>query len=222
MPTIRGRVRRPGPRQNAPAAGRKRRHGTGKAFVPPLTISRPEFITGGIDADFRNVIYAMVLGLQRLMACREAFGSHLGLTGSQFAVLIGTAYRQGRDGVTIKDLSDHVLLAATHVTTEVGRLMRKGLLVKRPNSQDRRSVLVCLTARGEAAVRAVTPVVRDVNDILFAGIGARELQAAGRVLKMVALNSDAALEHTRAPRRGERPRRRSVQRAGGAAGSAQS
>jgi hypothetical protein len=106
MPAIRGRVGRGvGPGERAPRA--KGQRGTASGFVPPVTISRPEFIAGGVGEDYRGVIYAMVLALQRLIACRETFGLHLGLTGSQFAVLIGTAYRQGRGGVTIKDLSDH-------------------------------------------------------------------------------------------------------------------
>lgn len=174
---------------------------SGADFVPPLTISRREFVAGGVDEEFRNIIYGMVLGLQRLAACRDAFGIQLGLTGSQFAVLIGVAYRQGSDGVAIKDLADHVLLAATHVTTEVGRLARKGLLAKRANNSDRRSVLVCLTPRGEAAVQAVAPVVRAVNDILFRDVEVPDLKTAGRVLRQVARNGDDALPLARASAR---------------------
>ena len=48
-------------------------------------------------------------------------------------VLIGAAYAQGRDGVSIRSLADHIQLAPTHVTTEVGRLIRKGLLMKKIN-----------------------------------------------------------------------------------------
>ncbi len=207
MPTVATRNRRS---RRADGADARRRGKPGAAgsepFVPELTTSRREFIVDGRDENFRDIIYAMVLGLQRLAACREAFGSYLGLTGSQFAVLIGAAYRQGRNGVTIKELSNHVLLAATHVTTEVKRLMRKNLLAKRPNRDDGRSVLVYLTPRGEAAVRAVTPVVRAVNDALFAGIAARELAIAGRVLKAVGRNGEDALARARLLRR-ERRRR---------------
>lgn len=207
MPTVATRNRRS---RRADGADARRQGKPGAAesepFVPELTTSRREFIVDGRDENFRDIIYAMVLGLQRLAACREAFGSYLGLTGSQFAVLIGAAYRQGRNGVTIKELSNHVLLAATHVTTEVKRLMRKNLLAKRPNRDDGRSVLVYLTPRGEAAVRAVTPVVRAVNDALFAGIAARELAIAGRVLKAVGRNGEDALARARLLRR-ERRRR---------------
>lgn len=156
-------------------------------FRPPLTISRGDFLRSGRDDHFRETIYILVRGLERLIACREAFGRHLGLTASQFTVLVGTAYRQGDQGVTIRDLAAHISLAQTHVTTEVGRLIRRGLLVKRPNAADGRSVLVSLTSEGETAVEAVSPLVREVNDILFEGISAQDMEAArGFMLKLLA------------------------------------
>src|ERR1700704_5779078 len=99
-------------------------------FAPPLTASHGELLTAGTDVAFRQSLYLMVLAFSRLQTCREAFGRALGLTGTQFAVLIGTAYQQGRDGVSIRSLADHIQLAPTHVTTEVGRLIGKGLLGK--------------------------------------------------------------------------------------------
>lgn len=151
--------------------------GEGGAYRPPVTISRSDFLRDDDDTRFRESIYVLVQALGRLQVCREAFGRRLGLSASQFAVLIGTAYRQGDSGVTIRDLADHVALASTHVTTEVGRMIRLGLLVKRPNTRDRRSVLVTLTPRGERAVDEVVPFIRRVNDLLFEGITAEELEA---------------------------------------------
>jgi DNA-binding MarR family transcriptional regulator len=139
----------------------------------------------------------MVLAFGRLISCREAFGRALALTGSQFAVLIGTAYAQGRDGVSIRALADHIQLAPTHVTTEVGRLIRKGLLVKTMNQRDRRGVLVTLSPRGETAVRQVAPFLRRVNDLLFQGVGAKDFAAISRFLHGFALNSEHALGEIR-------------------------
>ena len=108
----------------------------------PHTVSHSALLSNGGDEPFRQTLYFMVLAFSRLQTCREAFGRAMSLTGSQFAVLIGTAYRQQVAGVSIRALADHVQLAPTHVTTEVGRLIRKGLLTKRINTQDRRGVLV--------------------------------------------------------------------------------
>ena len=167
------------------------------SYVPPPTISRREFVSGGIDERFRDIVYAMVAGLDSLMACRTLFGKAAGVTGSQFAVLFGVAYRQGTDGVTIRQLADHVRLAQPHVTTEVGRLIRAGFLVKKPHPSDGRSVLVFLSERGRAAVSQLAPTIRRTNDRLFADIGSAELEQVGRVMKTLATNAEAALAELR-------------------------
>src|SRR5262245_47063098 len=172
---------------------RKQEAGDRAGFVPPLTVTHGTLLEGGSDLAFRDTLYLMFLSFGRLQVCREAFGRAIGLTGSQYAVLIGTAYRQGGDGVSIRTLAEHIQLAPTHVTTEVGRLIRKGLLVKKVNTQDRRGVLVRLSARGEAEISRVTPLVRQINDLLFANISRREFAAVSHFLATVAGNNERAL-----------------------------
>jgi DNA-binding MarR family transcriptional regulator len=169
----------------------------GKEFVPPATVSLAAMLVGGSDVSFREALYRMVFAFSRLVSCREAFGRHLSLTASQFIVLIGTAYRQGHEGVTIRSLADHTQLAATHVTTEVGRLMAKGLLTKSANMRDRRSVLVRLTPKGEAAIREINPLLRRVNDCLFQSISRDDFAVVARFLSTFALNSENALAEIR-------------------------
>lgn len=151
-----------------------------KEFASPATVTLPAMLADGNDVAFRETIYLMALAFDRLHSCREAFGRALALTASQFIVLIGTAHRQGREGVTIRALAEHTQLASTHVTTEVGRLIDKGLLTKETNSRDRRSVLVRLTPRGEAAIRDVNPLLRRVNDRLFQNVTRSEFDVISR------------------------------------------
>jgi len=172
-----------------------------REFAPPPTVSHAALLAAGNDVAFRETLYLMVLAFSRLTACREAFGRELGLTGSQFAVLFGTAYRQGHDGVSIRRLAEHVRLASTHVTTEVGRLVRKGLLVKTENPRDRRGVLVKLSQRGETAVRQVAPFLRRVNDRLFQGIGRAEIESLDRFLRVFARNGEDAIAEIRRTRK---------------------
>jgi len=174
-----------------------------KAFASPATVTLPAMLADGNDLKFRETIYLMALAFDRLHSCREAFGRALALTASQFIVLIGTAHRQGHEGVTIRTLAEHTQLAATHVTTEVGRLIDKGLLVKEPNSRDRRSVLVRLTPKGEAAIHDVNPLLRRVNDRLFQSVTRGEFDVVSRFFAKFARNSEEALFELR---RAERDR----------------
>ena len=181
------------------------------AFVPPATVTLPPLLRAGGDVAFRETLYLMALVFDRLHACREAFGRALGLTPSQFIVLIGTAYQQGTEGVSIRELADHTQLASTHVTTEVGRLTRMGLLTKQASLRDRRSVQVRLSPKGEDAVRAINPLQRRVNDLLFADVSRDDFGIVSRYLERVALNSEYALaeirrseqERSRKPRAGQ-------------------
>jgi MarR family transcriptional regulator, organic hydroperoxide resistance regulator len=168
-----------------------------RGFAIPRTVTHPALLDRGRDEAFRETLYLMVLTLDRLQECREAFGRAMGLTGSQFAVMIGTAYRQRTEGVSIRALAEYVRLAPPHVTTEVGRLIRKGLLVKRANPNDGRGVLVRLSRRGEDAIRSVAPFVRDVNDILFEHVSRRDFAVVTRFLQTFVLNSERALGEIR-------------------------
>jgi DNA-binding MarR family transcriptional regulator len=168
-----------------------------RTFVPPATITLPQMLRAGDDLTFRETLYLMVLAFSRLMRCREAFGRALSLTTSQFVVLIGTAYRQGDEGVSIRTLADHTQLAATHVTTEVGRLIEMGLLTKSANTRDRRGVLARLTPKGEAAIHAINPFLRRVNDRLFQNIPREDFAVVRRFLSVFALNSEDALAEIR-------------------------
>jgi DNA-binding MarR family transcriptional regulator len=170
-------------------------------------VSHAALLVAGSDVAFRETLYLMVLAFSRLIACREAFGRALGLTGSQFAVLFGVAYAQGPDGVSIRRLAEHVQLASTHVTTEVGRLVRKGLLAKAENPRDRRGVLVRLSQRGEAAVGEVAPFLRRVNDRLFEGVSRAELAALDRFLRTFARNGEEAVAEIRRSRERGKARR---------------
>ncbi|HTH98420.1 MAG TPA: MarR family winged helix-turn-helix transcriptional regulator [Stellaceae bacterium] len=170
-------------------------------YRPPLTISRGDYLKGGSDTLFRESIYALIQCTSRLLACRDAFSKEMALTQGQFAVLMGVAYCQGQDGVTIKALADHVALASTHVTTDVGRLERMGLLVKAPNGADRRSVLVSLSEEGERHIAQVAPLVREINNLLFEGIDPVHLEIARQVSRSLVRNSEEAIATLRRHRR---------------------
>jgi DNA-binding MarR family transcriptional regulator len=177
--------------QRAPSLIRK------SQFKVPTTISRKDFFKDGSDDWFRDALYRLVQMLSRLVLCREAFGRKLGLTGSQFTVLIGVAYRQGDAGINIAALSNYIGLAATHVTTEVGRLIRKGLLVKRPNESDGRSVLISLSPKGEAAVKEVSTMVRSINDLLFKNIDRKQFDVMNEFANVLLTNSEHAIDEIR-------------------------
>lgn len=200
------------------ASGKKKSSAVGASqdvqpisFEPPLTVSHREMLTSGRDDEFRQVIYTIVQVLSEVESCGAAFGRAIGLTRSQFAVLMGVAYQQGDSGVRINMLARYVQLASTHVTTEVGVLSRKGLVSKAVDPEDRRSVLVRLSPKGEATVTSIAPFVRRVNDLLFKDISREQLKALREVFTVLSLNSEFALAEVR---RSEREQAANLQKTG--------
>lgn len=84
-------------------------------------------------------------------------------------------------------------MQSTHVTTQAGALVRKGLLRKRPNLKDGRSVLLCLTAKGEKAMGLIAPRRQEFNDAFFVGVSRRSLFSSAKFLEQVTANSEKAL-----------------------------
>ena len=189
-------------KRNRPSSARRRRRAA-RTFAPPATITLPSMLASGSDVAFRETLYLMFSAFSSLQGFRDSFGEAIGLTAPQFIVLIGTAYRQGSEGVSIRTLADHTLMAATHVTTEVGRLVDKGLLTKSANPSDGRSVLIRLSPAGEAAIRAINPFLRQINDLLFQDISREDFAVVAKFLRTFALNTENAMA---AVRRAERER----------------
>jgi DNA-binding MarR family transcriptional regulator len=172
-------------------------HPRERVYRAPKTISRDDYLKDGHDRAFREGVYGMVAALSGLLRCRDIFGKALGLTGGQFAVLIGTAYLQETQGVAIRDLAAHVGLAAPHVTTEVNRLIGMGLMIKRQNKVDRRSVLVVLSPEGHAEIERISPLMQGVNDILFDKIDYRDFQIVSRTMRTLILNVEKVFAEIR-------------------------
>ena len=164
---------------------------------PPLTTSRKEVLTDGSDEQFRRMVYALVQSVSRLLAFRDVFGRELDITPSQFTVLMSTAHCQGTTGVAIRDIADHAAMAATHVTTEVGRLKRKGLISKRPSPSDGRSVLVSLSPAGRKSIERVTPLIQDINDILFEHLDLKSMTLIHDFAKRLIFNAELAMGEVR-------------------------
>jgi len=183
-----------------PKAMAERRAG----FAPPLTVTLPAVLTGGSDQAFRKVIYGLFVCAGRLHDIRDAFGRRIAMTGARYTVLIATAHLQGGAGIGVRALADYLHVAPPHVTTEVGKLVAAGLLRKERNPDDGRGVLVTLTPAGAAALEALAPFLRRINDILFDGISRAEFAAVVRFIDKFVVNTEHAAVAIAEDERGRR------------------
>jgi DNA-binding MarR family transcriptional regulator len=127
-------------------------------------------------------------------ARRSAFAAH-GLESWEFDVL-SALRRQGPP----YQLSPGALLRATLVTSgtmtnRIDRLAEAGLVRRRPDPQDKRGVLVVLTAEGQDRVDAALTGLLGSEEALLAGLSQDERKTLAGLLRLLLAPFDA-----RAPR----------------------
>ncbi|HVP55718.1 MAG TPA: MarR family transcriptional regulator [Candidatus Eisenbacteria bacterium] len=91
-------------------------------------------------------------------AARNHAGRHLagtGLTLTQFAVL-EALYHLGP--MSLSDIAQKILTTGGNLTMVVGNLERQGLAHRQRSPEDRRVLVVVLTAKGKSAIRRLFPV----------------------------------------------------------------
>jgi DNA-binding MarR family transcriptional regulator len=177
----------------SPAA--KPRRARGAPIKPariPLSVTLPAVLVGGNDDVFRHVIHGLLVTEGRLGGIRAGFGRAIGLSGAQYTILMAVARMQGQTGVGIRAVAAYLRVATSHITTEVGKLVGAGLLLKRADAEDGRAVRVALSDKGNVAMRRVAPFVREVNDVLFAGVTRAQFESLERFLDKFLANTERA------------------------------
>jgi DNA-binding MarR family transcriptional regulator len=172
------RVRRP-----EPAPGRSE-----PPRPAPVTTTRPELLPDGSGERFRQLVNDLFMIAVRMDAVRGRFSDMLGVTPPQYVILITVAQLEAAGaGTTVRAVAEHTHVSGAFVTAETGKLARMGLVAKRPNPRDGRSVLVTLTAKGRRALAAALPNIRAVNDVFFGKLGAEDFErlsaAAARIVE---------------------------------------
>ncbi|MCY1267691.1 hypothetical protein D9M68_141660 [compost metagenome] len=163
------------------------------SFEPATSVSHAAMLVDGNDEKFRHVLFLARMFADRLAMNLEVVAREIDLTGNQYVILLAIAHSQGKGGVTVRDIAHYALMASTHVTTQAGALIKKGLVEKHPNSADGRSVLLLLTRKGEKAMDVIAPIRQQFNDAMFEGVSRQSLLAASKFLEQVTTNSERVL-----------------------------
>lgn len=182
---------------------------------PPLTISRRELLADGSDRDFRVLVEDMVQFSARLQAIREGLAACMALTPPHFKIIMTLSHAETPE-MTATALSSQLRVSMPFIATETAKLEQLGLISRRRNPDDARSVLISLTAAGRNRVFEAAPRVCEINDRLFASLsrsGMRQLGAMTKALLACADDALGALEDKKATGIQSKPRRRAMEKA---------
>lgn len=170
--------------RRAPPSSQSRR--ARKADIPAEKLA-PE------DQAVREFIADLYAALSIMRLLRAQIARTLALSSAQFSVLLGVWHLQRRGEPTVKAIADHLHVAAAHVTAEIGGLVEAGLLAKRAHPRDKRAVEIGLTRRGRDLFQRIMPMLREINDQLFAGISYGEIVMVRRFLAGIIAHGPRAL-----------------------------
>jgi len=160
----------------------------------PLSVTRPEILIDGSDREFRRLIHRMLIGQARLDVVRECIAGRIGVSGTQYTMLMSVLHLQGTAGVSITALADYLEVTGPHVTGVIGKLVAGGFVRKAPNPKDRRGVLVKLTPAGRKKLLQAFAFISAVNDRLFEGVGREEYRAVASFNAKFIRNTQATLD----------------------------
>jgi MarR family transcriptional regulator, organic hydroperoxide resistance regulator len=159
------------------------------------TVSRPHLIVDGSDRAFRQFVHDALAFSARLQAVRGQLGALIGLSGTQYSILIAVAHLSGSDRkIGINQVADHLHFSGAFVTIEINKLVAGGLVRKDVDEEDRRRVVLNVTPKGRALLNELATVQRPVNDMLFRGFSTTDFK---NIRKLMSGMVDAADEAVR-------------------------
>lgn len=121
-----------------------------------------------------KVYQKLILNLQKAFT-----DAHLEVTPIQAMVLF---LLQKRDGASLTELSQGLMLENPTVTGLTDRLEKLGYVKRADHPNDRRVYLIHLTKKGEAVAKRALPIVKKLNEQIKEGYSKGEIEDFKKVL----------------------------------------
>ena len=102
-----------------------------------------------LDADCFESLAGWRTSLRRILAASEAISRQAGVTPQQYQAMLAIKTRPG-ETMAMKELAEQLLLTHHAAVQMMDRLSKAGLANREASTEDRRLVLLKLTAKGEA------------------------------------------------------------------------
>lgn len=139
---------------------------------------RPDLDLGAMELIGRLGRLVAYLG----RAVDETFARH-GIAHGEYDVLAALRRSGAPFTLTPSELADTLMLSRGGMTSRLDRLERAGLVERRANVDDRRSLLIRLTDAGRALVDEVTTEHVAHEQDLLVDLSARDRQALNRIVR---------------------------------------
>ncbi|TMJ42547.1 MAG: winged helix-turn-helix transcriptional regulator [Alphaproteobacteria bacterium] len=180
------------------AARRRAQRDEAAPYVLPPTASCGALLDKGSDRRVRALVNDLFTIASRMEVIRTHLGRRMGISGPQYSVLIAVAHLQGEGGVSVGTVAQAVHVSSAFIASETGKMARMGLLRKRSNPQDRRGVLLTLTAAGRLEIDRLSAEIRAINDMFFGSLDRKSFAALCAAAQVLVKGSGKAVEYVSA------------------------
>lgn len=134
-----------------------------------------------LDADEQQAWRGIIRGTRHLIARIDADLKPLGLTGEDYALLVGLADAEG-ERLRMAELAEVSAQSRSRLSHHVGRLEKRGLIARESCEEDRRGQWAVLTPDGRELLETAAPHhVAGVREHLIDHLTRDELLTLGRV-----------------------------------------
>jgi MarR family transcriptional regulator, organic hydroperoxide resistance regulator len=158
-----------------------------------LTVSRQELLIDDSDQKFRGLVHNLFGFLARHSSVREGHAALIGLAGIEYTMLISIGHLSADGNVSVKDVADHLHLSGAFTTVITNKLLQKGLIEKAGHPVDKRRLCLSVTARGREMLERLAPIQRQVNDVEFGCLNAREFASLVDMVERLVTSSEQAM-----------------------------
>jgi DNA-binding MarR family transcriptional regulator len=134
----------------------------------------------------------------RMELVRAHLGRRMGISGPQYSVLVAVAHLQGGRGVSVGTVAQAMHVSSAFIASETGKMARLGLLLKQPNPEDRRGVLLSLAPAGRLRIDRASPEIRAINDLFFGVLDPQSFAALSAAAGALVKGSRKAVHYVNA------------------------
>jgi DNA-binding MarR family transcriptional regulator len=107
---------------------------------------------------------------------------HLGVTASQ-AMLLN--FLGEEDRILSRSLGQKLQISSATMTGILDRLEKLALIERRPHPDDRRAILICLTAKGRNYAKEINSIMVNANKKYLRQLGTEQSKALHETLKIL-------------------------------------
>lgn len=142
------------------------------AYTGPRLTYYEERFTDFDPAD-ALVVISLIRTEDAYARARDNYLAHYGLTGSTFNVLMFLD-SSPEERVPMSTLSDNLLVSRANITGLIDSLEKRGYVLRRPDTSDRRVVHAEITKKGRAVLHKLLPVHFRAVETMLEGLSHEE------------------------------------------------